>query len=136
MGKGRPKFVRRGNYVGTYTPERTANYETLVKWYYTQASKGCTLTGQIKADITAYCPIPKSTSLKQHQAMLDGKIRPTKKPDWDNIGKIICDALNGIAYKDDSAIVCGTVDKFYSENPRVEVTLVTQGKIVRNGGHK
>lgn len=123
MGKGRPKFVRRGNFVGTYTPEKTANYETLVKWYYTQASQGRTLAGQIKADITAYYPIPKSTSKKQHQAMLDGKIRPTKKPDWDNIGKIVCDALNSLAYKDDSAIVSGKVDKFYSENPRVEVTL-------------
>lgn len=81
------------------------------------------LTGQIKADITAYYPIPKSTSKKQHQAMLDGQIRPTKKPDWDNIGKIICDALNGIAYKDDSAIIEATVQKFYSDEPRVEVFL-------------
>ena len=86
------------------------------------------LTGQIKADIKAYYPIPKSTSKKQHQAMLDGQIRPTKKPDWDNIGKIICDALNGIAYKDDSAIVEAMVEKYYSDEPRVEVLLEEAGK--------
>lgn len=115
--------MRKGRFVATYTPAATANYETLVKLFYTQSCNDCMLTGQIKAEIKAFYPIPKSTSKKQRQAMLDGIVRPTKKPDWDNIGKIICDAINSLAYKDDSAIVSGKVDKFYSENPRVEVTL-------------
>ena len=55
--------------------------------------------------------------------MLEHKIRPTKKPDWDNIGKIICDSLNQIAYRDDAQIVDSQVRKFYSENPRVEVII-------------
>lgn len=55
--------------------------------------------------------------------MLDRKIRPTKKPDWDNIGKIICDSLNGVAYRDDAQIVDSMVRKFYSETPRVVVSI-------------
>lgn len=55
--------------------------------------------------------------------MLEHKIRPTKKPDWDNVGKIICDSLNNIAYHDDNQVVDAQVRKFFSENPRVEVTI-------------
>lgn len=59
--------------------------------------------------------------------MLDHKIRPTKKPDFDNIGKVICDALNKIAYRDDSQIVDAQVRKFYSDRPRVVVTIMECG---------
>lgn len=31
VGKGRPKFARQGNYVKTYTPEKTVEYENLIK---------------------------------------------------------------------------------------------------------
>ena len=55
--------------------------------------------------------------------MADGKIRPTKKPDADNIMKAVADALNGIAYKDDSQIVNVTIAKWYSDTPRVEVAI-------------
>ena len=49
--------------------------------------------------------------------------RPTKKPDLDNIIKAIADSLNGIAYKDDAQIVELKSKKFYSDTPRVEVTI-------------
>jgi Holliday junction resolvase RusA-like endonuclease len=55
--------------------------------------------------------------------MAEGKIRPAKKPDADNIMKAIADALNGIAYKDDSQIVNVTITKWYSDTPRVEVAI-------------
>ena len=55
--------------------------------------------------------------------MLKDEIRPTVKPDWDNIGKLISDALNGVAYADDKDIVFGAVQKAYSSKPRTVVTL-------------
>lgn len=123
MGKGRPKFARRGKFVSTYTPEKTANYETLVKWYYEQSSNGCSLQGPVRAEISAYYPIPKSATKKQ-QAMMRGQtMRPTKKPDWDNVGKIVCDALNALAYGDDAQVVDARVQKFFSDEPRVVVEL-------------
>ena len=73
--------------------------------------------------VMAYYTIPKSISKKKRQAMLDHKVRPTKKPDFDNIGKVICDSLNGIAYRDDAQIVDAQVRKFYSDTPRVVVII-------------
>ena len=68
--------------------------------------------------------IPKSASKKKRAAMLAGEIRPTKKPDMDNVVKIIADSLNNLAYYDDTQIVDCQCRKFYSENPRVEVTII------------
>ena len=78
--------------------------------------------------ITAYKPIPSSVSKKKLRLMLDRLIFPGKKPDWDNIGKIICDALNGIVWKDDAQIVDGRVVKLYAEHPRVEVEIWRVGQ--------
>ncbi len=129
FGKQRPKFSRAGQYVKTYTPEETVNYENLVKVMYQQAAKGKMFSQDAMLDvrIIAYYDIPKSTSKKKRRAMLEHKIRPSKKPDWDNIGKIICDSLNLVAYHDDSAVVDAQVRKFYSENPRVDVTILQIG---------
>jgi Holliday junction resolvase RusA-like endonuclease len=50
-------------------------------------------------------------------------MRPTKRPDWDNLGKLVSDSLNGLAYKDDSQIVEATAAKYYSDRPRVEIEI-------------
>ena len=63
------------------------------------------LEGEIELVVRAYKKEPKSVSKKKREAMLKGEIRPTKKPDWDNVGKIVADSLNNIAYDDDSQIV-------------------------------
>ena len=125
FGKQRPKFSRAGEYVKTYTPDKTVNYENLVKLMYQQAAKGRMFSEDAALDvrIIAYYEIPKSTSKKKRKAMLEHRLRPTKKPDLDNIGKIVCDSLNKVAYRDDSAVVDAQVRKFYSENPRVDVMI-------------
>ena len=106
----------------TYTPTKTVNYETLVKQLYiTQGNER--LEGALKLTVNAYFSIPKSASKKKTLDMYESRIRPTKRPDWDNIGKIISDALNGLAYHDDSQIVAATVGKWYSTEPRVEVEI-------------
>lgn len=125
FGKQRPKFARVGSYVKTYTPTETVNYENMVKLYYQQAAKGFMFPDEAMLDvrIIAYYEIPKSVSNKKKEKMLSREIRPAKKPDFDNIGKIVCDSLNKIAYRDDSAIVDAQVRKFYAEVPRVEVII-------------
>ena len=55
--------------------------------------------------------------------MLDRKIRPLKKVDCDNLVKVVLDSLNEIAYHDDVQVVDCQVRKFYSDNPRVVVTI-------------
>ena len=72
--------------------------------------------------VDIYMGVPKSASFKkQYDLIAYG--RPTKRPDNDNIYKGIADALNGVAYYDDSQIVITEINKFWSTEPRVEVTI-------------
>lgn len=119
-GKGRPRVTK----WGTHNPEKTVNYENLVKVMY----NGKMHDGELEMNVVAFYQIAKSTSKKRRKLMLDGEIRPTKKPDCDNVLKIIADALNKIAYNDDSQIVRASVEKWYGEVPRVEVELKEIGK--------
>ena len=126
--KGRPKFARRGNFVQAYTPEKTQNYENMVKLAFMNKYAVLKLEGAIKATITAYMPISKSESKKKKAAMEAGLIRPKTKVDIDNICKAILDALNKIAYDDDGQIVELHAKKLYSENPRAEIILEEIGE--------
>jgi Holliday junction resolvase RusA-like endonuclease len=119
VGKGRPRVTR----YGTYTPQKTKDYEALVrKCWKEQSGDVFPEDVPIFASILAYFPIPKSTS-KKRAAQMDGKFH-LKKPDADNIAKGIIDAINGYAMKDDSAVQIELVWKLYtSGEPRTEVTL-------------
>lgn len=120
IAKGRPRVGK----FGAYTPKRTVEYENLVRMAYMQyAPDSPPIDGYIKAEIRLYFPIPKSASKKARAGMMAGKIRPAKKPDCDNCIKSITDALNGIAYKDDSQIVAVSCEKYYSDQPRAVVML-------------
>lgn len=129
QGKGRPRFSTFGGRVTTRTPDKTVLYENLIKTEYMNQS-GIRFDDEAMLDVRvfAYYGIPKSVSKKKRQAMLDHKIRPTKKPDFDNIGKVVCDSLNGVAYRDDAQVVDAMVRKFYSDTPRVVVSIATVGK--------
>jgi Holliday junction resolvase RusA-like endonuclease len=118
--KQRPRTTKQGH---TYTPQKTVNYETLVRELYILQNFRQQLEGELVMTVRAYFTIPKSASKKKAADMVGGRIRPTKRPDWDNVGKIISDALNGLAYHDDSQIVTATVEKWYSAEPRVEVEI-------------
>ena len=124
-GKGRPRFRRAGQYVTTYTPDKTVAYENLVKLEYRRQCDDYMFAEGVALDvrITAYYGIPKSTSKKKRADMETFKIRPMKKPDTDNVVKVILDSLNSIAYKDDVQVVDCQVRKFYGATPRVVVTI-------------
>jgi Holliday junction resolvase RusA-like endonuclease len=54
---------------------------------------------------------------------LHGLLKPTGKPDADNIAKIVGDALNGVVWVDDSQIVLLTIRKMYAEEGKVTVNV-------------
>lgn len=123
MGKQRPKFSRAGNFVRTYTPKETVNYEQWVKMCYTSAGGKNLGSGPIGIKLIVYYKIPKSFSKKKQQQAIARELLPTVKPDCDNVLKIICDSLNGIAYDDDKQIVEVCINKYYSYNPSVLVNI-------------
>ena len=104
-GKGRPRFCRNTGHA--ITPKDTVNYETLVHMEYVAQCEEFRFPDDAMLDmrIRAYYSIPKSASKKKRAAMIIGEIRPTKKPDMDNVVKIIADSLNQVAYRDDTQIV-------------------------------
>ena len=123
VGKGRPRFARVGDSVKTYTPRETQAYEERVRTAYRAAGGPHMGDRALCVRITAYCPIPASVSKARRLAMARGFELPTKKPDCDNVMKVVCDALNGCAYDDDKQIVSAVVLKKYAEIPRVEIML-------------
>lgn len=122
-GKGRPRFVRATGKA--ITPRDTVLYENLVRLEYRNQclDKKFGDDEMLEMEIKAFYRIPSSKSKKVKQQMKDNIIRPTKKPDMDNVVKIIADSLNNIAYKDDTQIVSCIVNKYYSESPQVVVTI-------------
>ena len=119
-GKARPRFGQ----GRTYTPPETVEYEKLVKRCYLESGGKINLSERpIKIQIYAYFGVPKSWSNKKKTAAVHDEIYPTKKPDCDNIVKIICDALNLVAYKDDSQIVECTCIKRYGTQGGVSVVI-------------
>ncbi len=127
QGKARARTVRNKATGKTmsFTPARTASYENLVRLEYHAQTGGKFLFPDDKPVyvlIDMFMQAPK-TSKKKSGQMLAHLLRPIRKVDWDNCGKIICDSLNGIAYKDDKQVVDGRVRKWWSRQPRVVVTL-------------
>lgn len=123
-GKGRPRFARATGHA--ITPKDTVAYENLVRMEFVNQCGEARFPDGSMLDmrIMAYYSIPKSASKKKRNLMLEGAIRPTKKPDMDNVVKIVADSLNNIAYHDDTQIVDCQCRKFYSEQPRIEVRIM------------
>ena len=126
VAKARARVVMRGKYPGAYTPKASKDYETL----FAIAAKSAMNKENLKIIETPcdlfvrfYLPIPVSTSKKKTELMRTGEIRHAKKPDLDNLLKQICDAMNGIVWKDDSQVVRIVASKHYGE-PCVYVTVI------------
>lgn len=121
MGKQRPRHTRNGV---VYTHDKTVNYEQWVRLCYQEQCGNKTFTTYpIMVHIHAYFGIPQSASKKQKQLMINGMVKPTKKPDVDNIIKIVLDGLNGIAYADDKQVAIVSCTKEYDEIERVDVMI-------------
>ena len=122
VGKGRPKFARRGNFTVAYTPEKTASYENLVKIAAHEAMSGNKMIeGAAAARIFLFVTPPASWSMKKKACALNDEIFPTAKPDLDNCVKIIFDAMNQIVFNDDKQVVSLQVQKRFSETASVHV---------------
>ena len=122
--KGRARYVRRGNHISTYTPEKTRTYETLIKESAKQAMGS---SEPLETPVTLYLyirvPIPKSCTKKRLEAIANGSEKPIKKPDASNILKSVEDGMNGVVYKDDSQIVNIHVSTVSSSAPGVDICI-------------
>ena len=118
VGKARP---RHGKYK-TYTPSKTKSVENNIAYFYKVNIKHY-FEGYVRLKLDLYYSIAKSDSKKMQQMKLNNELRPSKKPDIDNVLKLVLDALNEVAYKDDTQVIEVECKKFFSINPRIEITL-------------
>lgn len=124
--QGRPRFSTIGGYVKAIDPAKSRNQKAFVKYLATTAAKqqGWTYTElPLHVEIIAYMGIPKSKSKKWRGRAICGQERPTKKPDADNLFKLVTDAVSKVLYADDKQIVSCRVQKWYGDEPRTEVKI-------------
>lgn len=115
QGKQRPRFSRISKTV--YTPTKTAKYEKQIAKAYTDAGGKCIPADcYVSVSVSAFFPVPKSYSKKKREDCLERILRPDKKPDMDNILKVVLDGLNRVAYEDDKQVVELIGRKYYTES--------------------
>ena len=122
VGKARPRMNTKTGKA--YTPTKTKLYEYgLRQWFLMNYPNFKPIESRVKVTIIAYFEIPKSTSKKKEEGMLNGNISPTKKPDIDNIIKIVLDAMNKFAFKDDVQVTKLEIEKKYDKIPRIYIKI-------------
>ena len=114
QGKQRPRIVP-GH---AYTPSETKTYEQAVQWAY-KVAHGVLFDGPVDVVVIANFT-PKTKDELKHATELRHTAY-TKKPDADNILKIVLDAFNGLAYNDDAAVAYASVRKQYGDTDCVEI---------------
>ena len=108
-------FIHRGSgRMCHLTPARTVNYEAEVALAGREAMVGKDLIqGPLAITVFAHFLMPK-------RGRKEGDYH-TSRPDWDNVGKICSDALNGIVWRDDCQVASAQVVKTYANSPRLVI---------------
>ena len=118
VAKARARLFRRGDHVGSYTPAKTANAETLVLYSVReQLASGDTFPKGVALHlaVTFYRAKPKSAPKRLTM--------PLTRPDLDNYLKLLLDALNGYAFPDDGQVTRISAAKRFGDPPRIELVL-------------
>jgi Holliday junction resolvase RusA-like endonuclease len=105
------------------TPEQTKSYEDLIRWSYKSAGGQYLAEKTLQVDIQAFYPIPQSFSRAKRNSAQSENLRPTTKPDCDNIIKVVLDSLNGVAYYDDKQVVCVSCNKYYADTGYIKISI-------------
>lgn len=103
-GKGRPRFSREG---AVYTPKETKDFERHLREQYKAQNPDVKPSQKPVVIWMVAC-------FKRTKKNNDGYY--AKRPDLDNLFKIVADALNGVAYQDDAQIVEAHLLKMYDDS--------------------
>lgn len=139
IAKARPRFMARPYidkasgqpkaFTQAYTPKETVMAEDDFKTQALKYRPAQLILGAVWLTVKIYRSIPKGFSVKKEMAAESGDIRPISKPDWDNYGKLVSDSLNSLFWHDDSQVVDGHVQKFYSRTPRTEIEIRYEAEV-------
>lgn len=126
-GKGRPRAIAALDaegepYVRLITPADTREAEDMVRRAFRKAHPDHKrFTGPVLLRFTAVFETPRSFNKALREAAARGTLYAIKKPDKDNIEKLIVDALNKIAFADDQQVMGGGI-KRYGSPARIDIS--------------
>lgn len=124
-GKGRPRFMRNGH---TYTDKNTVEYEKAIKSAYLRLSRHVS-TKSIRISLYVFFAPNKSDTKRNREVKLRNAKAPKKKPDIDNVIKVVLDALNKVAYEDDTQVNEVHVERLFSKEEKLIVCLTECGEL-------
>ena len=122
VGKQRPRV---NMYTGNvYKPNNTKDYEEYIRQcFFLKYPQNEMLFERVKIDIVAYLKIQSNIKKAEKEKMLKDEISPTKKPDIDNIAKVVLDAINKYVIHDDSQVTKISVEKKYAEEAKLVIKI-------------
>lgn len=125
IGKPHGKARARVTKWGSYNPASNVMYTEKIHKAFKEQLPNYKLTeAPVMIEIKAIFEPVKSVRKRERAEMISGKIKPTKKPDIDNIAKSVLDGLNGLAYKDDNQVIGLVCDKMYGKVSKIIVTIM------------
>lgn len=116
VGKARPRFgISKHGTKYAYTTSKTAHTENLIRDRVMELKEFYPQNIPLKLRAIFYRTRPKTLPKKV--------TLPTSRPDWDNYGKLLCDALEKFVYDNDSQITTAIIRKRFGNPPRIELEL-------------
>ena len=112
--EGRPRMSVIGGHAHAYTPKKTRTAQADIKaTIRNEVMKQGRFDDGVPLSLSAIFYIVKPKSSPKRVTM------PVKKPDLDNYGKLLLDALNKFVWSDDSQIVDLHIRKRFSQTPYI-----------------
>lgn len=119
-----PKERHRFGAGRVYGTTRTTRYEKSLRAAALGVMAGrAPFTGPVEADLLMVLAVPKSWPKERQDAALEGKILPLRRPDADNIVKVLLDSLNRVVFEDDAQVTNLRFRKRYGSKTRVWLRL-------------
>lgn len=121
--QGRPRFARMGKFVKAYDPKDSRDAKNNVACQILQQNPQLIEQGKpIQLHLTFWLPRPKGHFNSKGELRGAAPKYHTKKPDLDNLIKLLKDSLKGIVWHDDSQVYRTEAEKSYTaKEPMVAI---------------
>jgi Holliday junction resolvase RusA-like endonuclease len=111
----------KASFVSNFLPAKSRNEQAVIRDMAEQVMAGRPpLEGPIDLRIAAYMPVAASWSKRKREDALAGLMRPTGKPDFDNVTKNV-DAFKEVVWRDDAQVTDFSFAFRYSDRPRLVI---------------
>ncbi len=106
VSQGRPRFSTHGGFARAYDPKKSREGKAVVRLCASEALQKSgwsePISGPIEMLVQFGIPLPKSQYRKRSPVKRQWRV---KKPDIDNLMKLVKDACSGVVFLDDNQIV-------------------------------